>query len=392
MSTDLTPGRRPPPIFRFGFRPFFLFGALYAAVLVPVWAVMYSTGRLPASVGNPMQWHGHEMLFGFAGAIIAGFLLTAPAHWTGRSMPRGRWLALLFIHWAAGRVLAGGAGLVPAWVYFVVDVSFLPVVAGVVAWTVASVRQTRNYTSPILLLLMAGANALSHAGMRAPNGAALGTEGMLYLVVVMIAVFAGRIFPFFVRSRFPAAAPAGSRPLEWASLIALVVFMVADLWAAPAAAVTGLAIIAAVLHAGRWVGWHTRAIWTEPMLWVLFVGYAWLPAGLLLEAAATVGWINPLLVRHAFAVGCVGIIILGMICRVSLGHTGRAIRAGPATVTAFVCLLGAALVRVGLPIVLPRAYVGSLHGSAALWTAAFGLYVLCYGPLLLRPRADGQPG
>jgi uncharacterized protein involved in response to NO len=282
--------------------------------------------------------------------------------------------------------------MVPAWLFVWVDVSFLPIIAVIVFRTVWKVRQTRNLTSPILLILMTGANLLWHAGVRAPNGIALGTEAMLYLVLLLISVFGGRVIPFFVGRRLPATAPLVFPPLEWACPVALVGFAMADLVSAPASLVAILGVITAILHAVRWTGWHAPGVWCEPMLGVLFVGYAWLIIGLLLKVASLVGGLNPLVVRHAFAVGCIGTMTLGMMCRVTLGHTGRIIRASRCTFAAFVCITASALLRVGLPILFPSAYVPSLHASATLWTVSFALFVVGYGPMLIRPRVDGRPG
>jgi uncharacterized protein involved in response to NO len=381
------------PVFALGFRVFFLLGALAAVLLVPVWILMFVFGIPAPGHLVPMQWHAHEMLFGFAGAIIAGFLLTAPGVWTGRPMPRGAPVAGMAALWLAGRAMVLLPGLVPFWLLVAVDAAFFPVVG----WAVYRVLRgdaghRRNQVFPVLLLAMTGANLLSHFGVRNAMGVAVGTELMLYLVLVMIAVMGGRVIPFFTRNRFPHGT---SRVHPWVEMPALAMLMAvipADLLGAPAPVVAALCAAAAILHAMRLGAWYTREIRGVPLLWILHAGYAWLVIGLLLKAATALQWAPPLLWRHAFAAGTIGGIILGMICRVSLGHTGRPLEPPRIITAAFVAINAAVVLRVFLPWADPGHYRLWLVLSACAWVFAFGVFLVHYAPILCRPRADGRPG
>jgi uncharacterized protein involved in response to NO len=381
------------PVFALGFRVFFLLGAVAAVLLVSVWILMFVVGVPAPGHLVPVQWHAHEMLFGFAGAIIAGFLLTAPGVWTGRPMPRGAPVAAMAALWLAGRAMVLLPGLVPFGLIVAVDAAFFPVVG----WAVYRVLRgdaghRRNQVFPVLLLAMTGANVLSHLGVRNAMGVAVGTELMLYLVLVMIAVMGGRVIPFFTRNRLPAGT---SRVHPWVDIPALAVLLAvipADLVCAPAPVVAALCAAAAVLHAIRLAAWYTRGIWGVPLLWILHVGYAWLVVGLLLRAATTLQWAPPLLWRHAFAAGTIGVVIFGMICRVSLGHTGRPLEPPRFVTGAFVAINAAVVLRVFLPWADPAHYRLWLALSACAWVYAFGVYLLQYTGMLCSPRADGRPG
>lgn len=386
-------GPRGWPVLALGFRVFFVLGALSAVLLVPAWILMYVYGFAVPNHFPLIQWHAHEMLFGFAGAIIAGFLLTAPGVWTGRPMPRGAPVGALAALWLAGRAAPFFSAVLHPWFIALVDAAFFPVVGWAVFLVLkGDAGQRRNLVFPVLLLAMTAANVLSHVGTRNTLGVAIGTELMLYLVLVMIAVMGGRVIPFFTRNKIPQGSSRVLPRVDTAALAALLVLIPADLMGAPAPGVAAICLVAAALHAVRLGAWYTREIWGVPMLWILHTGYAWLVVGLLLKAGTVLQLVPPLLFRHAFAAGTIGVVIFGMICRVALGHTGRPLEPPRFVTAAFLAIHAAVVFRVFLPWLDPAHYPLWLTLSACAWTLAFTVYLVQYTPMLCSPRADGKPG
>jgi uncharacterized protein involved in response to NO len=387
-----------PALFAYGFRPNFLLAGLAAAVLIPVWAASLLLGE-PLGVAWPTHlWHGHEMLFGFVGAAIAGFLLTAVPSWTGQRGWGGWPLVALTALWLAGRATVWFAGELPPWLVGLVDAAFLPAVALLVA---PPLFRTQNRNRPLLLVLIALSvcNVAFHWVLAAgePGLASRWLHGTVGLVLVLVTVIGGRIIPAFtsagLRSRGVTLRP--SPPwLEGLTLGSTVLLVVADIAVPGHAAVGVLALTAGLAHAARALHWSPHRTGAVPLVWVLHAGYAWVPAGLLLKgiwsltgAVFAAGWL------HALTVGALATLILAVMTRASLGHTGRPLVVGRAVTAAYLLLLAAAAARVFGPVVAgPLHYGTALAASAALWTAAFAAFVAVYGPILMRPRADGKPG
>ncbi|MEN0654183.1 MULTISPECIES: NnrS family protein [Hyphobacterium] len=393
MPQDPVEARRSytgPALFSFGFRPFFLGGAIWGALVVPVWIAAWVLGWSKIGGVPALAWHVHEMLFGFLGAIVAGFLLTAVPNWTGRLPVMGGPLLALAALWLAGRLamLVGGPVLLVA----VMDASFLLVLAALLWREVITGGNFRNFPVCGLASLFALANLGFHAAIafgfdwRPAQGVAIAVIAML------IGLIGGRIVPSFTRNwmaqtgRTPLPAPAGR--LDMFALGALAASLVAwILW--PWSAVTGLLLAAAgILHAvrlARWKGWRTGA---EGLVLILHAGYVWLPLALLLMAGGILlpGLVPASAALHALTAGAMGTMTLAVMTRASLGHTGRARTADRTTTAIYALVLTAAVVRVLVPIVLPLAIVPVLAVSAVLWSAAFGLFALRYGPMLAKPR------
>jgi len=387
------PARAPATLapFALGFRPFFLAAGVLAVVLMGAWLLILQ-GSLGAGAWATPAWHGHEMLFGFTIAVIAGFLLTAVRNWTGLATPAGPPLAALFAVWLAGRLAWMLPDLPPLGVALA-DLAFLPVLAIVLARPILRARQFVNLAFPILLLALAAANALVHLeALALAHTARLGLHGAASMVVMIMVIVGGRVVPSFTDNRLGSRARRW-KPIEmalpWLTLLALLGWL-----AAPGSATTALlAALAAVLHGSRLAGWYTRRVWSVPLLWVLHLGYAWLPLGFALLALAAAG-VAPAQssALHAFTAGGIGVLTLGMMARVSLGHTGRLLEAPPVMTWAFVAINLAALLRVVPPLLMPAVMGPALLASGLLWIAAFALFVFVYVPMLLRPRADGKPG
>lgn len=378
--------------FALGFRPFFLAAGLYAVLMMALWLLVLGGALTPGEL-LPLVWHGHEMVFGFAVSVIAGFLLTAAQNWTGLRMPSGRPLAALFLLWLAGRLGFLIPGLPPGLVALV-DLAFLPVLAVTLAWPILRAKQLHNYPFPLLLLALAAANALVHAdALHWTSGTAKpGLHMAVYVIVTMITVMGARVIPSFTDNKLHTRARHW-KPLAWLVPAATLAALIAALLA-PASPVTALlAAVAAALHAIRLAGWYTPKFWSVPLLWILHLGYAWIPLGFALLALSAAGWGAAAgSALHAFTAGAIGVLTLGMMARVSLGHTGRPLEPPAVMTLAFVAINLAALARVALPLLFPAAYTPGMDVAGLIWIAAFGLFAGVYAPMLLRPRVDGKPG
>lgn len=383
------------PLLRLAFRPFFLAGCLLALLAVPLWVAAFSgaiTGWQPA--GGWLAWHRHELLFGFALAIIAGFLLTAVQTWSGRPGISGKPLAVLALLWLGAR-LAWLANA-PWPLLAVLELAFPLAVAGLMGFTLWKVRQKRNYPIVAVLLLLAVADGLSVYGLL-PGNEAWQRQSVLtgiWLAAAMMGLIGGRVIPFFTQrglGRVDSVAP-----WPWLDSLLLVgSALVALLYAAGPALSPNVMVglLFAVLAAGhlvRLVRWHDRALWRVPLLWSLHLAYGWLAVACLGMALWHFGVpLNPSLAVHSLTIGAMGGLILAMIARVSLGHTGRPLEPPSGMTLAFTLLNLACLSRVLLVMFLPAL---GLWLAAVCWALAFALYVWRYGPMLLRGRVDGHPG
>ncbi|MDD2759510.1 MAG: NnrS family protein [Methylomonas sp.] len=382
------------PLFAMGFRAFFALAGLSALALIALWNSM-SAGSLHIDNYYPATvWHAHEMLLGYSTAVIAGFLLTAVGNWTGRQTVSPDQLASLSFLWIYGRVTPFYSGLFPDELIAVIDFAFLPVLAYFVGKPVLKTGQFKNLVFVALLLLIAVGNGLMHAeilGISAA-GAMLGIKLVVAIIVMMILVIAGRVFPFFTERGLSGVICIRNPGLDVASIVAgLAVFlgMVADV---SGLLLTVAALAAVVFNVMRVAGWYNPRIWYVPLLWVLYVGYAWLILGFVLAALAAYGVVMPVVALHAFTVGGIGVLTLGMMARVALGHTGRALKASNVMALAFLLINVAALLRVLFPAVLPAWYGGFVLVSSYSWLAAFSLFAFQYAPILTQPRIDGEAG
>ncbi len=382
------------PLWRLGFRPFYLGAAAFAAAAVPLWIGMLLGAWQPSLPMPSLLWHAHEMLYGFAVAVIVGFLLTAGRAWTGLPTARGAALAALFLLWLAARLAPFAA---PYAVYAALDVLLLPIVAALLARLLLRAGNRRNLPLALILALLALANAVFHLSVLgfvdiAPLRA---LHAGLALVLMIECVIAGRVVPAFTMSALPGLKLKVPPRLEQAALACTAVAL--GLWvlapAGPVAALTAVALAAAaVLHAWRLGLWQPLKIRQRPLLWVLHAAYAWLPIGFALLAAAQLGWMPASAGVHALAVGATGGLIIGMVTRTARGHTGRPLRASSWEVAAYALITAAAVLRVVLPLLAPQALLAWLVGAAMAWSAAFGIYLAVFAPWLLRTRLDGKDG
>jgi len=391
------PASQKTALFNLGFRPFFLSAALFSVASIVLWTLYYSYSwsAQPAYM-TTMQWHAHEMIFGYAMAVVAGFLLTAVRNWTGVATISGLPLMLLLLGWAVARALPFAGLDVPLIVMAVLDCLFLGGLLVAITIPVAKSKQWKQIgiLSKILLILVA--NILFYAGLGGyvEGGIRWGLYGGFYLILALVFMMARRVIPFFIEKGLGGSVRVqNSRLLDISSLVIFLVFMIADIVQPDGVLTMILASMLLLLHSLRLYGWYCHAIWRVPMLWVLYVAYIFLVLGFALKAA---GWwlgVSPFLSLHAFAYGGVGLMTLGMMARVSLGHTGRDISQPPAVMPwAFAILAAGALCRVMMPLLMESEYLLWVKVSQFCWLLAFGLFILSFTTILLRPRVDGQSG
>ncbi|MGE5516916.1 MAG: NnrS family protein [Bacteroidota bacterium] len=391
-------GKPGPLFFAAGFRPFFLFAGIQAVVALPLWLMVYVGGldlRLPFAA--PI-WHGHEMVFGFAAAAIGGFLLTAVPNWTNTHHVSGRPLMVLFALWLAGRIAFTLSGLLPPLVVTVVELSYMPVLALLLAKPLIDAGKARNIVFLPILALFLLADAVVVAGALWGVGDAMrGIYLGMALVLVMIAIVGGRIIPSFTQNWLRMQGrPVELRPIGWIEkggaqgsvLLAGVLTAVA-----PGSVASGVVLlVASAIHLVRLSRWHGAKTLANPILWVLHLGYLWLVIGLALLGIASFFPALPLSAAvHALTAGCIGTMVLGVMSRAALGHSGRPLDVSKATVAAYVLLSLGTVLRVAAPL-LPDAQIGLTHAGGSLWALAWLLFVVVYFPIVTRPRADGRPG
>jgi len=389
------PGNYRVSLLHLGFRPFFLLAGVYAVVSMVLWAWLYH-GAVPVLPMGlpPALWHAHEMVFGYALAVIAGFLLTAVRNWTGVQTAHGMPLLLLALFWMAARVLAWVPGALA--LMAVLDLAFNLALLIAVLHPVLKARQWKQLPVMALPLVLTLAHLVFYAGLFGglAGGERLGIHAGLYLVVLLILVMGRRVIPFFIEKGVDG--PAAIRNRLWVdvgTVVLAVAFVVLQLLPSWPQLAGGIALLLALLQAVRLYDWHHPDIWRKPLLWSLYLALAWLALGFALYALGQYTPLDGFAALHAFAYGGIGLVTLGMMCRVSLGHTGRNVFAPPRSVTWMLALvvLGA-MVRVLGPLLLPAAHVHWIGISQGLWLAGFGLFVVVYAPMLVRPRIDGRYG
>ncbi len=382
------------PLFALGFRVFFALAGLSALVLLVLWSAFFKGALTQDNYFSSTYWHAHEMLMGYSVAVIAGFLLTAVKNWTGLETVTGRPLAGLALLWLYGRVVPFYEGLLPDALIALVDFAFLPILAYLVSKPILHARQYKNLIFVGLLLLLSVGNGLIHSeilGLQ-KNTAQTGIQTIMATIIVLILIIAGRVFPFFTNRGLSATLVIRNPILDVAAIASAVLVFDLQIFGTTGIVLASAAIIAAVANLVRVYSWYVQKIWYVPLLWVLYTGYGWLILGFVLTACSAYAQVSPSLASHAFTLGGIGVLTVGMMARVSLGHTGRALRASNSIVIAFVLINLAALFRVLLPIALPAWYGSLIYISILLWLAAFSLFVFVYLPILSNPRVDGQEG
>jgi uncharacterized protein involved in response to NO len=385
-------------LFAYGFRPHFLLAGVAALLLIPAWALNVAYGVPLSSDWPPTLWHAHEMLFGFIACAVAGFLLTAVPSWTGQKGFAGTPLIVLSAVWLAARIMIASSSHWPRVLTAAVDLAFLPVLAALVA---RPLLRSQNRNTPLLLVLglLWLTNLLFHVALIERN-APLALHALLIgidLMLVLVTVIGGRIVPAFTAA---ALRPLGlqdsvssSRALTIAAVVGMAAVTVGDVFMPDSRLAGGLAAAAALIQAWRFTQWGALRTLRQPIVWILHAAYLWLPVGLALKAIALLdGAAFSAFWLHALTMGALATMILAVMTRAALGHTGRPLLVHPVTAAAYLLLLGAVLVRVFGLAVLRVSYPMVIAGAAFLWTAAFLFFVGVYGPILCSPRVDGKAG
>lgn len=380
-----------PAIFSFGFRPFFLFGALWAILAMGLWLTSLLGWRHLPNRFDPVSWHAHEFLFGYLGAVLGGFLLTAVPNWTGRLPIVGWRLAGLFSLWAAGRIAVLFSASLPQLLAPTIDLFFPIVLGGLILREIIAGKNWRNLIVLTLLAVFALSNALFHyealKGDYAAQG--YGLRMGLATAVMMIAVIGGRIIPSFTRNWLAreqhSARPAP--PMQHFDKLTLAISLpVLTIWVLePFAVTTGLGLLLlGVLHLirlTRWQGQHTLA---EPLVFVLHTAYGFIPLGAFaLGLDQIMGNPGTAGAQHLWMAGAIGGMTLAVMTRATRGHSGRELTAGKGTVAIYLCVFAAAFTRFLTPL-----YLGLSTLSGVFWLLAFGGFVVVYGPMLMQPRAE----
>ncbi len=390
-------GATGPALLNLGFRPFFSGAVIYALAAMLIWLALTAFNlQWPYAGPSPVVWHAHEMIYGYGMAVVAGFLLTAVKNWTGVQTLHRTPLLLLFLLWLAGRVLVFLGEAIPLAVTGFVDCLFAALLVIAVSLPIVKVKQREQFGILSKLVLLFASNLLFYAGAMnlVGGGVRVGLYSGLYLLIALIFVMGRRVMPFFIAKGVGYEVQLKNRKwLDVSSLVVFLVFWLADILDPDSLPVALSAIVLLILHGIRLTGWHTPGIWRKPLLWVLFVGYASIIFGFGLKAAVYLFGASPFLALHAFTVGGIGMITLGMMARVTLGHTGRDVFKPPAILNwIFLIYCGGTLFRVLAPLLDPDHYALWVTFSQAFWIAAFSLFSIIYLPMLVQPRVDGRYG
>jgi uncharacterized protein involved in response to NO len=377
-------------LWELGFRPFYLLASGFSALSIAVWGMQFSGLLKHAYLQGPL-WHAHEMLFGFALAVVVGFLFTAGRNWTGQPTPTGAWLAALAALWVAGRVLV----LTPfAWTAALVNTAFPVAAAVTLAVPFIKAGNRRNYFFVGLLLLLALGQLGVHLSVlgvvKVPGWAGIGLA--LDVMLFVLAVMGGRVIPMFTNNGVSGAKASKHPMVEKLALGLVLLILVADVMHLSGPWFVLMAWAAATAHMARFLLWHPWKTLPAPLVWVLHMAYAWIPVHLALRGFAELSWVPVSVATHALTAGAIGCMVIGMMTRTALGHTGRMLIASRMEISCYVLVGLAALVRVAMPIVAPSLIYLAVIISSVLWSCGFGLYAIRYWPILTRARSDSLPG
>ncbi|MBY6197247.1 NnrS family protein [Vibrio hangzhouensis] len=390
--TDKKVEEKIPAWLRLGFRPFFLVGSVYAIIAVVAWVVMFQKGQPEILQVPALWWHAHEMIFGFAMAIVVGFVLTAVQTWTGVNGTKHYRLLLLVVLWLLPRVLFWTPA--PLWLTSSIESLFILLAAYEIGFRVYQAKGWRNLFFVPLFLLAIFANFASYATIKGmpPFSSSAVWQAMIWWFTLLISIMGGRVIPFFSARRFQYEKPQPVVWLEWLATVPLMALFVLSFFPLSFAALgKPLMLLAGTFQLIRWIRWKPWLTLSEPLVWSLMLTYLCLPLSLLYRGLLTDAFASHAML-HLFAVGALGGVILAMISRVTMGHTGRAIYQGPNMTLAFIAVVSAAVIRSVGVAMWPQHMFVMIDISAGFWAFAFAMYVYHFGRMLITPRVDGHPG
>jgi len=396
MDKTMENNRPTTALFQLGFRPFFLASALFAIISMAIWMAetTFAIPLLPTHT-FPTFWHAHDMIYGYALAVIAGFLLTAVRNWTGVQTAQGRALQWLLLLWGLARLANLISGQWAQMTAIILDSLFILYLAISLTLPIVHAKKWKNLAVVSKIYFFLIGHLIYTFGILGlfPDGQRIGIYIGFYMVLSLILVLSRRVMPMFIENGVGYSVALKNHAwLDTACFVFFLAFAVTDIFFFAPKLIAGFAAILIVLHSIRIWGWHTHGIWHKPLLWVLYIAYIWLIIGFALKAVVVFG-LSPFLATHAFAVGGIGMMSLGMMARVSLGHTGRNIMQPPSGITlAFAMLCLGAFIRVILPILWAGYDSLWIAISQVLWIAAFSLFAYLYALILIRPRIDGKAG
>jgi uncharacterized protein involved in response to NO len=383
------------PFFNLAFRPFFWLGALFSVFSISMWSMSYAGAINFSPYGGSLFWHIHEMLFGFAATIMIGFLLTASQTWTGNRTINGKPLAALVILWLSARILMAFPLLSSSVLIMVIDLLFLPIAAVALALPIIKAKMWRNLIFVPIILVMTILNGLMHYSLSS-NVNITFTEishTMVLMIALVMSIIGGRVFPMFTANGTQTHRVNPIAWLEKLAMLSIIASIIASIkvLALPAPVTASIFVIAGIANLVRAIRWRFWITLTTPLLWSLHLAYFAMSSGLVMLGLTEVNVLNNAsLAYHAITVGGMGLMILSMISRVSLGHTGRMIKVGKLMTIAFLLMALAFVVRVIAPVFFDQ-YAQLIAVSAKLWVVAYSAFVVSYIPVLFKARVDGRP-
>ena len=361
--------------------------------VVTLW-LPYLFGHITlAGYFNPLHWHGHEMIFGYATAVIAGFLLAAVRNWTSIDTPSGTPLMLLVMVWLLGRLACTLPLGLPPVLIATIDLAFLPALMLALSGPLIRAKKFRNMVFLLILALLTLANLLMHLqalGLEASGG--LGIKLGLGLIILVIVAMGGRVIPFFTRNPLPGMEPRIRPWVEVCAVAGVALLLLLELLAIPSLYLAVLSLLVGAIQFIRLSGWYDQRIWSRPIIWVLHLAYASIALGFVFKGLALLDWLPSSSAIHALGFGGIGLITLGMMARVSLGHTGRMLELPALTVWGIRLLTLGAIIRFAATLLSNEQRMLLLIASAICWVLAFSAFFKDYAPMLIRPRIDGRPG
>lgn len=384
-------------VFRLGFRPFFIVAGIFAVFSMMVWmANTVFFVEFDFSGMAPNIWHAHEMIFGYTMAVIAGFLLTAIKNWTGLEVLRGKPLVALLSLWLIARILPLSGDYFSFWLIAVVDILFLFSLTLVCLRPVIMVKQYKQVgiISKLFLLMLCNVSFYLGVSGIVENGVQWGLYSAVYMIIALILVMMRRVMPMFITNGVDGDVEIKNHTwIDASSLVCLVCLWVLDVFTSFDTLTSIVAAILAMLHVMRLSGWYTHKVWSKPLLWILVVAYGSIIFGFALMALETVFVISPFIAIHAFTVGGIGMVTIGMMSRVSLGHTGRNVfDPSPNVFWCFLALVLGFIFRVIFPLFNMDLYIYWIAISQILWIISFSIFIYLYAPMLVSPRIDGRDG